>query len=130
MKLLEYLKINNDDVDFYDTDYDISVTVCFDADDINNDDAYYKFLVKLYDTVEIVSKNTVNWSGLIENNAVLFQEFMKRNWKIQYSDKDDFVCSWISELNVYCAGMVNDFIYNEMLKLLDKCQYIEMKKER
>lgn len=127
MKLLEYLKTNSDDKDFYDTVYDISVTISLDTESAD-DDAHHKFLVMLCDSVEIINENTVNWSGLIKNNMALFKDFMSKNWIIQYTDEDEFICEWITELHTDCAGMTVDSTYDEMLKLLKQCKYIEMEK--
>lgn len=128
MRLLEYLKINNKDEDYGDADFDAIITVCFDIED---DTPYLKtynaFCKKLYSSVQIKNKNTVFWGNLIKNNLELFRDFAVKNWTIQYKDDDEFIYQWINELDAYCSGAGSDFIYEQMIMLLNKCKYIERK---
>lgn len=127
MKLLDYLKINSNDADYYDTNYEASVTVCFDVDGNTNDlDPYDCFCKKLYNCVQVKNETTVYWSDLIVNNMKLFKDFTNRYWRYNYEDdEDEFIYQWIYELHAYCSGAANDDIYAEMIALLDKCVYIE-----
>lgn len=128
MKLLDYLKIYNKDADYYDTDYDASVTVCYDdiVDNTEELDPYDCFCWKLYNSVQIKNESTVFWSHLIINNMKLFKEFTDKYWINTYEDDEaEFIYQWIRELHAFCSGAATDDIYLEMISLLDKCVYIE-----
>lgn len=123
MKLFDYLKINDADEDYYDCEFDLSITVCVNNEDTK--DLYTRFCNELYKKVEIKNKNHVYWSDLIKNNRKIFKEFTKLYWKNDYSNEDDFTYEWLKELDQYTAGNTNDKNYINLIKLLDQCSYKE-----
>lgn len=125
MTLYEYLKLSENDFDTCDTVYDAGVTVCYIADEDENDE-YDKFCNGIIKKVDIIHINnddlTVNWTELIERNIDKFKAFTKENWyeNCQYEDDiDEFIYQWINEIHQYMAGNVSIDFYIELNKLVD-----------
>lgn len=111
------------DYDTEDTVVDTSVTVCYIEETAGNDN-YDKFCIGLMKKAKVQSCDgdnvVVDWSGLIWGNDALFKQFMKKHWKTQYTDPDEFLYQWIKELHYMMAGLVDDDTYKELVKLVDK----------
>ena len=128
MTLYEYLIMSENDFDTCDTVYDTGVTVCYIADEDENDE-YDKFCNGIIKKVNVVHINdddlTVDWSALIERNMEKFRSFTKENWyeNCQYEDDaDEFVYQWINEIHQYMAGNVSMDFYDELNKLVDSLE--------
>ena len=128
MTLYEYLKMAKNDFDTCDTVYDTGVTVCYIADEDENDE-YDKFCNGIIKKVNVVHINnddlTVNWAELIERNMDKFKAFTKENWyeNCQYEDDvDEFIYQWINEIHQYMAGNVSIDFYSELNKLVDSLE--------
>lgn len=124
MTLYEYTRVNQNDFDCYDTEYDISVTYCFiDAED--EEDVYDKFcnnLIKKVNVVEQTSDCAVicDWTKLIKDNWNNFKDFTLAHWAFQYEDDDDeFIYQWIREIHYYIAGYVSEDFYTTLVKFVD-----------
>lgn len=128
MTLYEYLKMSENDFDTYDTDYDAVVTVCYIADEDENDE-YDKFCNSIIKKVNVLHIDThyltVDWSGLIERNTDKFKAFAKEHWyaNCQYEDDiDEFIYQWVNEIHQYMAGNVSMSFYNKLNKLVDSLE--------
>ena len=128
MKLYEYLKLTENDFDTCDTVYDTGVTVCYIADEDEND-AYDKFCNGIIKKVDVVSVDDdspiVNWTEMIERNINKFKAFTKEHWyeNCQYEDDvDEFIYQWINEIDQYMAGNVSMDFYDELNKLVDSLE--------
>ena len=124
MTLFEYLKMNENDYDTYDTKYCTGVTVCYIDEEIDDYDKFCNGIMKKVDVIKINGDTlTVNWSELIERNINKFKEFTKKYWKYQYeNDIDEFTYQWINEIHMYLAGYVGDSfcsILNKFIENLD-----------
>lgn len=124
IKLYDYLKMSENDFDTYDTQYDAVVTVCYIAEE-DEEDEYDKFcngIIKKVNVVHIGNDYlTVDWSELIERNMDKFRAFTKENWyeNCQYEDDvDEFIYQWINEIHQYMAGNVSIDFYEELNKLV------------
>lgn len=123
MTLYEYLKLSENDFDTYDTVYDAGVTVCYIADEDENDE-YDKFCNGIIKKVEVVKINddspVVNWTELIERNMDKFKAFAREYWIYDYEDDiDEFIYQWINEIHYYVAGYVDEDFYTELNKLVE-----------
>lgn len=128
MTLYEYLKVTENDFDTYDTVYDTGVTVCYIADE-DEEDEYDKFCNGIIKKVDVVEMNDdspiVNWTKMIERNMDKFKAFTKENWyeNCQYEDDvDEFIYQWINEIDQYMAGNVSMDFYNELNKLVESLE--------
>lgn len=115
MTLYEYLKISEGDFDTYDTTYDAIVTVCYIADE-DEEDEYDKFCNGIIKKVNVVHIDThyltVDWTAMIERNIDKFKAFTKENWRYQYEDDiDEFIYQWVNEIHYYIAGYVSEDFY-------------------
>ena len=126
--LYDYLKMSENDFDTYDTTYDAVVTVCYIADEDENDE-YDKFCNGIIKKVNVVHIDThyltVNWTELIERNMDKFKAFTKEHWyeSCQYEDDiDEFIYQWINEIHQYMAGNVSIDFYIELNKLVDSLE--------
>lgn len=129
MNLYEYLKANNeDDIDTYDTVFDISVCVCVDLNPIKPDN-YDKFCLALIKKVKFVEAHnnslTCDWYSLINDNVKVFKQIMENYWATQYSDIDEFIYEWIKELNSYLAGYVAEGFYRILVEKLEQIPVVE-----
>lgn len=123
--LYDYLKMSENDFDTYDTTYDAVVTVCYIADE-DEEEEYDKFCNGIIKKVNVVHVDThyltVNWTELIERNIEKFKAFTKAHWyeSCQYEDDvDEFIYQWINEIHQYMAGNVSIDFYVELNKLVD-----------
>ena len=116
MTLYEYLKMRENDFDTYDTVYDAGVTVCYIADE-DEEDEYDKFCNGIIKKVDVVSINDdspiVNWTEMIERNIDKFKAFAREHWDYDYEDDiDEFIYQWINEIHYYVAGYVPEDFYS------------------
>ena len=125
MTLYEYLKMSENDYDTYDTDYDAVVTVCYIADE-DEEDEYDKFCNGIIKKVNVIHIDThyltVDWTELIKRNIDKFKAFTKENWyeSCQYEDDiDEFIYQWINEIHQYMAGNVSIDFYVELNNLVN-----------
>ena len=126
MTLYEFIKLQENDYDTYDTEYDACVTVCYSDIEDNEADNYEWFCNNIIKKVNVVRVNnyslSVNWSELIQRNMDKFKEFTSKYWKYTYEDDiDEFICQWINEIHLYMAGYVDEDFYkilNEFLESL------------
>lgn len=126
MTLYEYLKTNENDFDTCDTVYDAGVTVCYIADEDENDD-YDKFCNGIIKKVNVVKINDdspiVNWTELIERNIDKFKSFAREHWIRDYeNDMDEFKYQWINEIHYYMAGYVDEDFYSVLNKFVDSLE--------
>lgn len=126
MTLYEYLKLSENDFDTYDTVYDAGVTVCYIADEDENDE-YDKFCNGIIKKVEVVKINddspVVNWTELIERNMDKFKAFAREYWIYDYEDDiDEFIYQWINEIHYYVAGYVDEDFYSVLNKLVESLE--------
>ena len=123
MKLYDYIKLTESDYDTCDTVFDAVVTVCFIAEDKNNDN-YEKFCIELMKKAEVEKVNRdiiiVKWTELIKNNLEKFKEFARENWYTSYEDdEDELIYQWINEIHSYIAGMVAEDFYDKLIEFVD-----------
>lgn len=115
------------DYDVADTVFDITVCCCaMDESDIISDEPYDKFCVALYNKVKINKRETekygkpiASWTGFIEKNRKLFEDFMHENWICDYK-YDNFCYEWIKEFHMLLAGYGTDSVYEQYVELFDK----------
>lgn len=115
------------DIDTYDTEFDVCVTVCIDIkrgknlDSLEPYDKFNNLLIRKV-FVESTDKNIVcNWSGFVKKNFNLLNDFMHRYWEHNYTD-DDFIYAWIKEFDLLLSGYGSDNVYNLLNDLLVKCK--------
>ena len=127
--LYEIMKMSECDYDTYDTEYDTCVTVCFIADE-DEEDNYDKFcngIIKKVNVVKIVpdSHLVCDWTKLIKTNMDKFRAFTKENWyeDCQYEDdEDEFIYQWIKEIDSYMAGYVSEDFYETLVEFVDSLE--------
>lgn len=120
MKLYDFMEVTQQDYDCYDTEQDISVTVCW-IDDIESD--YDKFCVELLKKVDIVKRTNdytmvCDWSKVIKDNYDKFKAFTATEWKTDYEDRNEFIYQWIKELHYYVAGEMPEDYYGTLYKFI------------
>lgn len=116
------------DIDTYDTEFDICVTVCIDIkrgknlDSLEPYDKFNNLLVRKV-FVESTDKNIVcNWSGFVKKNMALFKAYSKQNWIRTYDDDDTTIYEWLKDFHLLMAGYGDDAIYKSLNDLLVKCK--------
>ena len=82
------------DINTYDTEFDVCVTVCIDIkrgknlDSLEPYDKFNNLLVRKV-FVESTDKNIIcNWSGFVKKNMALFKAYSEQNWIRTYDDDD------------------------------------------
>lgn len=128
MTLYEWLSVEQNDVDTYDTEIDAVVTVCHIYEE---DDDYDKFCNAIIKKVNVVQKCgdglTVNWSKLIRDNLDKFKAFTKKYWRNQYEDDEvEFFYQWMNEIHMYMAGYVSESFYTTLVEFVDSLEYKEV----
>ena len=122
MKLYDFIKMTEADYDTYDVVYDNGVTVCYIAEDSNNDN-YDNFCIAIMKKVEMEKQNgdilVVNWTKLITENMSKFRAFSMRHWAFEYEDDDDFIYEWIKEIHAYMAGYVSEDFYGVLVEFVE-----------
>ena len=116
------------DIDTYDTEFDICVTVCIDIkrgknlDSLEPYDKFNNLLVRKV-FVESTDKNIVcNWSGFVKKNMALFKAYSEQNWIRTYDDDDTTIYEWLKDFHLLMAGYGDDTIYKSLNDLLVKCK--------
>ena len=116
------------DIDTYDTEFDICVTVCIDIkrgknlDSLEPYDKFNNLLVRKV-FVESTDKNIIcNWSGFVKKNMALFKAYSEQNWIRTYDDDDTTIYEWLKDFNLLMAGYSDDTIYKSLNDLLVKCK--------
>ena len=124
MTLHEFIRLQENDFDTYDTEYDACVTVCYSDVEEHEMDDYEWFCNEIVKKVNVVKVNnlslSVNWSELIQRNMEKFKEFTNKYWKYTYEDDiDEFIYQWINEINLYLAGYVSESFYKTLNKFVE-----------
>jgi len=117
VKLYDYLQIEENDYDCYDTEISGEVTVCYIE---NPKDDYDRFCVELMKRVNVIKKIDdcsieCEWSKLIRENWDKFKAFTASEWAHDYEDDVEFVYQWIREIHFYIAGEVAEDYYSTLL---------------
>lgn len=124
--LYEYINMNQNDIDTYDTKYDTGVTVCHIYEENDEYDKFCNGIIKKVNVIEINKYSlTVNWSKLIERNMDKFKKFTAEHWyeSCQYEDDvDEFVYQWINEIHQYMAGNVSMDFYETLNELVESLE--------
>ena len=108
------------DEDTYDDEYDMSITVCIGADNEQDEDPYYQFIVGLLKLVEVEDESVWKWSLLVEENYDVFREFARYHWNTYSDNQDDFIEQWLGEIHYLFAGYGSDSTYKLLVdKLLN-----------
>lgn len=128
MTLYEWLCVEQNDVDTYDTEIDAVVTVCHIYEE---EDDYDKFCNAIIKKVNVVQKCgdglTVDWSKLIRDNLSKFKDFTKKYWRNQYEDDEvEFFYQWMNEIHMYMAGYVSESFYTTLVEFVDSLEYKEV----
>ena len=124
MTLYEYMRINQEDVDTYDTEYDAVVTVCYmEEEDVQ--DECDKFCMEITKKVSVVPSSgrdlMVDWSKLIKEHIDIFKEFTDEYWYNNYEDDaEELIYQWVREIHYYLAGYVDESTYKKLNKLLEE----------
>ncbi len=143
MKLIEYLKLYKDSVDFDipDNEIDYTVTICFDKESygkIDKEFPYYdKFCNLLLDIVELdclLKDGTpvCKFTSLILNNKEAYLQFAKEHWEERYyeavKDNDTELCfQFIKEFDNVAGGRYPESMNKAYYGLLfDSKQFKEM----
>lgn len=128
----EFMCLTQGDYDINDSELDTSVTVVY-IEESDDNDTHEQFCIELLKKVKLNSftNNCVeaDWSALIRENKELFTQFMKENWKQQYTDEEEFIYQWIKEIHLYLAGYTYDDMYAKMLdvlKIIKQLTYIKL----
>lgn len=119
MTLYDALQWENQDFDTTDTVYDLTVTVC--ADEYNRDDNYDRWCKFILEHVMALEKwggdrILADWSGFITANIEVFREHARENWYRLPEDDDDLVYEWIQEIEKWMAGYATEEIYGEFME--------------
>lgn len=129
MKLIDFLRDEQNDFDTYDTVFDAIVTVCWDdtlLEEMKSPRGYDGFtykLLRIVDILECSDTPVVDWSGLLYRNIDLFRDFANKYWyKNNWEDNDDFVCEWIEQIHLLLAGYESDDGYKKYIELLERCE--------
>ena len=116
------------DIDTYDTEFDVCVTVCIDIkrgknlDSLEPYDKFNNLLVRKV-FVESTDKNIIcNWSGFVKKNMALFKAYSEQNWIRTYGDDDTTIHEWLKDFRLLMAGYGNDTMYKSLNDLLVKCK--------
>ena len=116
------------DIDTYDTEFDVCVTVCIDIkrgknlDSLEPYDKFNNLLVRKV-FVESTDKNIIcNWSGFVKKNMALFKAYSEQNWIRTYNDDDTTIYEWLKDFHLLMAGYGDDNIYKRLNDLLAKCK--------
>ena len=116
------------DIDTYDTEFDVCVTVCIDIkrgknlDSLEPYDKFNNLLVRKV-FVESTDKNIIcNWSGFVKKNMALFKAYSEQNWIRTYDDDDTTIYEWLKDFHLLMAGYADDTIYKSLNDLLVKCK--------
>ena len=129
MTLYEFLKMSECDYDTFDTEYDVSVTVCSMYHDEEEYDDYDKFCNNIVKKVNVINvyedELEINWCELIKRNLDKFKKFTAKHWNknCQYEDDiDEFIYQWINESHYYMAGYVSEDFYSTLNKFIDELE--------
>ena len=116
------------DIDTYDTEFDVCVTVCIDIkrgknlDSLEPYDKFNNLLVRKV-FVESTDKNIIcNWSGFVKKNMALFKAYSEQNWIRTYDDDDTTIYEWLKDFHLLMVGYGDDTIYKSLNDLLVKCK--------
>ena len=132
MKLIEYLKLYKDSVDFDipDNEIDYTVTICYEKDQDYTKGFYEMFIGLLLEMVDIdylISDGTpvCKFTQLILNNKEEYLQFAKENWAEDYYEavKDDDVelCfQFIKEFDNVAGGRYGETMTGGYYNLLKK----------
>lgn len=121
--LYDFLSVAQKDFDTYDTEYDVSVTVCYLGK--SEHDEYDKFCNAIMKKVNAIKQTNdisliVNWNDLITKNMEKFKAFAKEHWIMQYENNtDEFIYQWIKEIDLYMAGSVSMDFYETLNKFVN-----------
>lgn len=116
MTIWDLLKMEDADIDTYDTVFDICVTVD-DITDMELKDFYYKFSAFIYHSVEVErivrgGDAVCKWYDFIERNLEIFKAAAEELWENTYDDdKEELIYQWIKEIGLWLAGYVSEGIY-------------------
>lgn len=120
MTLHDYLKMNEEDYDTYDTEYDAVITVCYIDGERDDYDKFCNEIIKKVNVVKAYNDGlTVNWSDLIKRNMDKFRAFAMKHWAFEYEDEDEFIYQWIKEIHYYIAGYVSIDFYSVLNEFVD-----------
>lgn len=119
--LFDFLRLSGNDYDTYDTEYDMTVTVCWIGEESDYYDKFCNEIIKRVNVIEICGDFlVVDWSRLIKENIEEFKKFTTEHWKNTYEDDiDEFVYQWIREIHYYMAGYVSDDFYKNLNNLVN-----------
>lgn len=118
--LYDFMKLSEGDYDTYDTEYDMSVTVCWIGIEMDNYDKFCNEIIKKVNVVKINGDMlVVDWSRLIKTNMDEFKKFTAEHWICGYEDDiDEFIYQWIKEIHYYMAGYVSEDFYENLVELV------------
>lgn len=124
--LYDYINMDENDFDTYDTKYDGGVTVCYIDEEGDEYDKFCNGIIKKVNVVKINGDSLmVNWSELIKRNMEKFKKFTAEHWykNCQYeNDVDEFVYQWINEIHQYMAGYVSESFYSVLNEFVDSLE--------
>lgn len=122
MTLYEFIKMENNDFDTYDTVFDVEVTVCVPYDKEKDwYDKFYNFIIKHVQFVEKLSGGecTADWYNFINENIKVFRQAANDMWRLDYiniDDDDDLIYEWIKEIEGWLAGYVSETEYRKFME--------------
>lgn len=121
MTLYDFIVMENNDFDTYDTVYDAEVTVCVPCEkETDWYDKFYNFIIKRVMFVKKISDGECNadWSKFITDNLDLFREIANDMWNdgTVPDDDDDLVYEWIKEIEGWLAGYVSENEYQHFME--------------
>lgn len=122
MTLYEFIKMENNDFDTYDTVFDVEVTVCVPYDKEKDwYDKFYNFIIKHVQFVEKLSSGecTADWYNFINENIKVFRQAANDMWRLDYiniDDDDDLIYEWIKEIEGWLAGYVSETEYRKFME--------------
>lgn len=122
MTLYEFIKMENNDFDTYDTVFDAEVTVCVPYDEEKDwYDKFYNFIIKHVQFVEKLSNGecTADWYNFINENIKVFRQAANDMWRLDYvniDDDDDLIYEWIKEIEGWLAGYVSEAEYQKFME--------------
>ena len=122
MTLYEFIKMENNDFDTYDTVFDAEVTVCVPYDKEKDwYDKFYNFIIKHVQFVEKLNDGecTADWYNFIKENIKVFRQAANDMWRLDYiniDDDDDLIYEWIKEIEGWLAGYVSETEYQKFME--------------
>lgn len=122
MTLYEFIKMENNDFDTYDTVFDAEVTVCVPYDKEKDwYDKFYNFIIKHVQFVEKLNDGecTADWYNFIKENIKVFRQAANDMWRLDYiniDDDDDLIYEWIKEIEGWLAGYVSETEYRKFME--------------